>query len=108
MRARRRLSPEAIRSVVPVLKTVTHPERLGIIDVLREGEKTVGEIAEALAIEPAVASQHLARLKDKDVVSDRAQANRRYYRLTNRCMLMILDCIEANCQRMSEGGGDPR
>ena len=68
---------ELLRRAVPVLRTVVHPERLRIVDFLRHGERCVGEIAAAADLRPALASQHLARLRDKGVVACRQDGNRR-------------------------------
>lgn len=95
---------ESLRRAVPVLRTVAHVERLRIIDYLRSHERTVGEIAKAAGVGQALASQHLARLRDKGVVASRRDGNRRYYRLLNPCVLMMLECIQEHCRLLGSGG----
>jgi ArsR family transcriptional regulator len=54
-----------------------------MIAELRSGEKTVGEIAEALEIIQSMASHHLAILRGKGVVEARRDGVNIYYRLVN-------------------------
>ena len=54
-----------------VLKAVAHPLRLQIVEVLSEGEMSVGEIVEALGEKQAITSQQLNLMKDKGVLTSR-------------------------------------
>jgi DNA-binding transcriptional ArsR family regulator len=78
-----------------LLKAIAHPIRLEIISLLgKQSSMSVTEIFNALEIEQAVASHHLAILKSKGVLkSDRAGKNC-HYALTNPCYLEIMKCIE--------------
>ncbi|HIE17214.1 MAG TPA: transcriptional regulator [Dehalococcoidia bacterium] len=64
-------------------RTFADAKRLVIIDELREGEKTVGELARVLELPQAVVSRHLAVLRDKGVVKYRRQGTSVYYSLTD-------------------------
>jgi len=57
------------------------PTRLRIVELLRRGPSSVGEIAEGLGIRQPQASKHLKVLSDAGFVSAEAQARRRIYRL---------------------------
>jgi DNA-binding transcriptional ArsR family regulator len=50
------------------LKALSEPIRIRIIDVLRHGELTVGDIAEFLQVELVIVSHHLKILKSADLV----------------------------------------
>jgi ArsR family transcriptional regulator len=54
-----------------------------MIAELRSGEKTVGQIAEALEIIQSAASHHLAILRSKGVVRARRDGSNVYYSLVN-------------------------
>lgn len=57
------------------------PSRLRIVELLRGGPSSVGEIADALGIRQPQASKHLRTLSDAGLVSAESQARRRIYHL---------------------------
>lgn len=65
------------------LKALSEPLRLRIVDVLRNGELTVGDIAEFLEVELVTVSHHLKILKNAGLVE--AERNGRFivYRLSH-------------------------
>lgn len=64
-----------------ILSALAEPSRLQIVDLLREGPLTVGEIADHLYIRQPQASKHLRVLLEAGVVEFNAEANRRIYKL---------------------------
>lgn len=63
------------------LAALAEPNRRRILDLLRDGERPVGELAEALQIAQPSASKHLKTLKDAGLVAMRTDAQRRWYGL---------------------------
>lgn len=63
------------------LGALAEPKRMSIIELLRDGPLTVGEIAERLGLKQPQASKHLKVLHDSQIVEVQAEANRRIYRL---------------------------
>ena len=57
------------------------PNRRAIVELLRAGDRSVGQLAEALPISRPAVSRHLRLLKDAGLVSDRPEGTRRLYRL---------------------------
>ena len=64
------------------LKALGEPLRLRIVDVLRKGELTVGQISDRLAAEMVTTSHHLQILKNADLVTPRREGRFIYYRLS--------------------------
>jgi DNA-binding transcriptional ArsR family regulator len=64
-----------------LLAALTEPNRLHIVELLRDGPLTVGEITERLGLQQPQASKHLKVLSEADIVEVRPQANRRIYTL---------------------------
>ncbi len=64
-------------------KTFSDPKRLLIIEELRAGEKSVGDLVQTLAVPQAVVSRHLAILRDRGVVKSRREGANVYYRLSD-------------------------
>lgn len=82
-----------------VCKALADPKRLLIINELRDGPRPVGEIAAALGISQANASQHLAILRDRGVVSTRRVGTHAYYALTSDKVVRAVDLL---CEFMAE------
>lgn len=62
-----------------VLTALADPTRRSIFESLREGPKTVGELAEEQPVSRPAVSQHLRVLEGAQLVSMRPQGNRRLY-----------------------------
>jgi DNA-binding transcriptional ArsR family regulator len=60
---------------------LAEPNRRRILDLLRQGERPVGEIVDALSVSQPAVSKHLRVLRDAGVVESRVDAQRRLYRV---------------------------
>jgi DNA-binding transcriptional ArsR family regulator len=58
---------------------LAEPNRRRILDLLRDGERPVGELVDALAVSQPAVSKHLRVLRDAGVVESRVEAQRRLY-----------------------------
>jgi DNA-binding transcriptional ArsR family regulator len=63
------------------LQVLAEPRRVAILDLLRDGEQPVGELAGRLGLSQPAVSKHLRVLKDAGLVEVRADAQRRLYRI---------------------------
>ena len=57
------------------------PNRRAIVELLRDGDRSVGDLARDLPISRPAVSRHLRLLKEAGLVADRAEGTRRLYRL---------------------------
>ncbi len=64
-----------------IFQALAHPSRIAIVECLRDGETSVGQLCEKVGIEQANASQHLAVLRTKHIVETRKKGNQIFYRL---------------------------
>jgi DNA-binding transcriptional ArsR family regulator len=76
-----------------ICKTLSNPIRLEILSKLRDGKKSVNEIASLIEVRQATVSQHLAVLRQRGVVSTRREGINVYYdvanpKITTACDLM--------------------
>jgi ArsR family transcriptional regulator len=71
----------------------TSPKRLEILNRLREGEKSVGELAGLLNIPQANLSQHLTILREKNIVKTRREGVSVYYSLANPKIIKAFNII---------------
>jgi DNA-binding transcriptional ArsR family regulator len=63
------------------LEALGDATRRAIVEGLRDGERTVGDLAAGLPVSRPAVSQHLGVLKAAGLVLERPQGTRRYYRL---------------------------
>lgn len=77
------------------------PSRLAILDALRDGERTAGEVAAAAGLTPSNASRHLACLRDCGLVEARQEWRHVYYRLADG-VATLLDASETFIERVAE------
>ncbi|CRK84551.1 transcriptional regulator TrmB [Neobacillus massiliamazoniensis] len=63
------------------LSALSEPNRMNIVELLRDGPLTVGEIADKLGLRQPQTSKHLKVLSDNGIVEVQAEANRRIYKL---------------------------
>ncbi len=89
-----------------VCKTLSHPKRLEIIDLLRD-EKEIGvsEIAEALRITKANVSQHLSLLRQQNIVKTRRDGVAVLYSLANPKILVAYDALRKALKEQLESDG---
>lgn len=71
------------RRAAPLLKAMSNPSRLVILCQLAEGERSVGELAEAVGLSQSGISQHLAVLRREHVVATRRDKQTVFYRLAS-------------------------
>ena len=76
-------------------KALADPKRLLIINALRDGPKTVGELTEELELSQSNTSQHLAILRDRGVVRARRRGNNVSYSLSDMRVLEAVDLLRA-------------
>ncbi len=74
-------------------KTLANPTRLEILSLLRDGRKSVGELASLTGVRQATVSQHLAVLRQRGVVSTNREGTNVYYAVANPKITKACDII---------------
>jgi len=94
--------------------------RRSILDLLRDSERSVGELVDVLGVSQPAVSKHLRVLREAGLVTARSDAQRRLYRLRpeplraidewlepyRRLWTASLDSLERHLDAMPDGGGD--
>ena len=62
------------------LKAIAEPRRRAILQLVRDAERSAGEIAHEFDVTRPAISQHLRVLKEAGLVSERRDGTRRFYR----------------------------
>jgi len=76
-----------------VLKTVAHPVRLRIVELLESGEKSVNEIKDLLGVTQPLTSQHLSQMRMRGVLGSRREGTLVYYSIANPDVVKVIHCI---------------
>mgnify|MGYP001071330861 CR=1 FL=1 len=102
------------------LRCIGEPTRLQILKLLARGERCVGELASVLDKEQSLISHHLRALKECNIVKERQEAQKVYYKLMDARLasliinsealmkeLSLCKCQEVNCERKeNQGSGE--
>ncbi|MFC4003087.1 ArsR/SmtB family transcription factor [Prauserella oleivorans] len=70
-------------------EVLAEPRRREILDLLRDGERVVGDLVERLELTQPAVSKHLRILREAGLVDVRHDAQRRWYRLRPEPLLEI-------------------
>jgi len=93
---RQSLLPEKrLHEAAECLKTLAHPHRLRMVQMLLRGRYTVGELAEACGIPSHMASEHLRLMRDRGLLDFKRQGRRAYYFIAETGIEDIISCIES-------------
>ncbi len=71
----------------------SHPKRLEVINVLRDGEMSVTELAQRLELTAGNLSQHLSLMKDRHILISRKEGNMVFYRILNPKLIRCFDMM---------------
>lgn len=86
---------ESLRQAAECLRTLAHPHRLRMVQMLLKGDYTVGELAEACGIAPHMASEHLRTMQRCGFLDSRKDGQRRYYQVVEPHLANIMQCVES-------------
>ena len=79
-----------------VLRAMAHPIRLGVLDVLRDGPKTVSELFQELGCTQSSMSLQLRTLEASGLVSSHREGTSKYSALRNRDVLRMMECLRSH------------
>ncbi len=82
-----------IEQAAHALKAMSHPLRLKILCAVGEHELAVQDIVQCVGTTQSNVSQHLAKLRDKEVLASRRDANKIYYRVKDARTLSLVGML---------------
>ena len=86
--------PDSLRQYkAEIFQALGNPTRIAIVDELRDGELTVGVLAERLEAEQSNVSQHLAILRARQIVAARKVGNQVFYSVRDPLLWKVLDLM---------------
>ena len=85
---------QALAQAAECLKTLAHPVRLRMVQLLLHGRYTVGELAEDCDVPNNVASEHLRLMQRCGFFTSEREGRRVYYQVAEPHLQNIMDCVE--------------
>lgn len=90
-----RFSPsQAYHLEAQIFKVLTHPARIAILEILRDGEHCVCHMEAHLGLRQAYISQQLSALRKAGLIQDRRDGWNIYYRVVNPQIYQVLDAAQ--------------
>ncbi len=87
-----------------LFRALAHEVRIRVLEEIREGERSVGELQEALSVSGSSMSQHLAVLRSEGIVSARRDGTSVFYSVADARLYTLLDNARAIFeQRIASG-----
>jgi DNA-binding transcriptional ArsR family regulator len=80
-------------------RAIGEPMRIRLLDRLRDGEATVGELSEATSASQQNVSKHLAVLADAGILGRRKEGNRVYYRIVDEGVFALCEQVCGSVQQ---------
>lgn len=86
--------PDSLRQFkTEIFQALANPTRIAVLDELRDGELTVGDLVSRLDVEQSNLSQHLAILRARQVVTARKAGNQVFYSVRDPLIFQLLDVM---------------
>lgn len=102
------LTRDALIEVASYFQALSEPTRLAILNLLREGERNVGDIAEATGYTAANVSRHLSMLTKHGLVAREGRGTSVYYRIADESVYKLCDLVCGNIARQLERRAEGR
>jgi ArsR family transcriptional regulator len=93
------LPDDLVELIARRFRAVGEPMRIRLLDRLREGEATVGELSEAIGTSQQNVSKHLTVLADAGIVGRRKSGNHVYYRIVDEGVLELCEHVCGSLQQ---------
>jgi DNA-binding transcriptional ArsR family regulator len=94
----RPLPDDLIELIARRFRVIGEPMRIRLLDRLRDGEATVGELSEALSASQQNISKHLAVLAEVGILGRRKEGNHVYYRVVDEGVFALCEAVCGSVQ----------
>ena len=85
---------ESLEQAAECFKTLAHPHRLRMVQMLLQGRYTVGELAEACGIPSHMASEHLRLMQRCGFMTSEKDGRKAFYCIAEPHLANIMACVE--------------
>ena len=84
---------EGLEQAAECLRTLAHPARLRMVQLMLQDRYTVGELAVACEIQSHMASEHLRLMKHCGLLSSEREGRKIFYTVAEPQLENIMECI---------------
>jgi DNA-binding transcriptional ArsR family regulator len=85
----------ALERAAECLRTLAHPHRLRMVQMLLRDRYTVGQLADACGIPSHMASEHLRLMQRCGFLTNERDGRKAYYQVTEPHLANLLSCVES-------------
>ena len=96
------LPKEALAQVALYFQALSEPTRLTLLNLLRDGERNVGELAQRTGFTIANVSRHLTLLCQRGLVTRESRGTSVYYRIADESVFALCDLVCGNVAQQLE------
>ena len=96
------LPQKALNEVAAYFQALSEPTRLQILNLLRQGERNVGELAQLCGYTSANISRHLSMLSKQGLVAKQGRGTSVYYRIADESVYALCDLVCGSIARQIE------
>jgi DNA-binding transcriptional ArsR family regulator len=93
------LPDDLVELIARRFRVIGEPMRIRLLDRLRDGEATVGELSEALSASQQNISKHLAVLADVGILGRRKEGNHVFYRVIDEGVFALCEAVCGSVQQ---------
>jgi DNA-binding transcriptional ArsR family regulator len=98
----------ALQQVAAYFQALSEPTRLQILNLLRDGERNVGALAESCGYTAANISRHLSMLVQQGLLEREHRGTAVYYRIADPSVYRLCDLVCGNIGRRLDDAADAR
>lgn len=102
------LPKEALEKVASYFQALSEPTRLSLLNLLRDGERNVGELAQLTGYTNANVSRHMALLTTHGLVARESRGTSVYYRMADESVYQLCDLVCGSLARQFERAASER
>ncbi|WP_287877818.1 metalloregulator ArsR/SmtB family transcription factor [Acidovorax sp.] len=96
------MPPQALEAVAGYFQVLAEPTRLRILNILRDGERNVGDLAQLCGYTAANVSRHLSLMTKQGLVAREGRGTSVYYRFADESVYALCDLVCDNIARQLE------
>ncbi len=104
----KQLPEGALVEVAAYFQVLAEPTRLQILNILRSGERNVGDLAQLCGFTAANVSRHLALMTQQGLVERESRGTSAYYRIADASIFELCDLVCGNIARQMDKSAERR
>ena len=90
-----------------IMKALSHPTRLFIVEMLARGERCVNELTDMVGADMSTVSKHLSVMKNAGIVTTTKRGASIYYSLKMKCVCNFFTCVNEVLKTKQAAGRSP-